>query len=60
MCIEGVSSFEIVAGWWSVVQISTENLMIGMLIKPIIAKIEEILSPFTGSLKDFDTIIKPK
>ena len=59
MCIEGESSFEIVAGWWSVDQISTENLMIGMLIKPIRAKIEEILSPFTGSLKDFETIINP-
>ena len=58
--IEGVSILEIVAVWWRVDQISTENFIIGIFMKPIRAKIDEILSPFTGSLKDFDIIIYPK
>ena len=40
--ILGVESFEIEAGWCKVFHQSTENLIIGILIKPIIASAADI------------------
>ena len=40
--ILGVESFEIDAGWCKVFHQSTENLIIGIFIKPIIASAAEI------------------
>ena len=41
--ILGADNFEIDAGWCKVFHQSTENLIIGILIKPIIANAAEIL-----------------
>ena len=57
--IDGAPNLDMLAGWCNVFQKSTENFIIGILINPIIANIEDILSPFEGSLKDLEKIINP-
>ena len=44
--IEGEENFEMLAGWWRVLHQSTDHLIIGRFIIPIIAKIDEYLSAF--------------
>ena len=43
--IDGDDSLLILAGWWRVFHQSTENLIIGKFIEPIIIKIAVIFSP---------------
>ena len=42
--IEGEENLEMLAGWWRVLHQSTDHLIIGRFIIPIIAKIDEYLS----------------
>ena len=47
----GAESFEIEAGWCKVFHQSTENLIIGILMAPKIAIIDDILFDFSWSSK---------
>ena len=42
--IEGEENLDMLAGWWRVLHQSTDHLIIGRFIIPIIAKIDEYLS----------------
>ena len=52
-CIAGDSVSLILAGWCNVFHHSTENLIIGRLANPIIAKIEEYFSATKKFLINF-------
>ena len=53
--IEGDDNLLILAGWWRVIHQSTENLIIGKFIEPIMTNIAVIFSP-TRILENEDLI----